>query len=53
VHRLKYSPSDWTAFRALDEAETRLQELTRLGREAVACARDGLTSETLRPGPPR
>lgn len=41
------------AFRALDDAETRVQELTRLGREVIASARDGLTSGNLRPGAPR
>jgi hypothetical protein len=38
------------AFRALDDAEARLQELARLGREAIVSARDGLTSGNLRPG---
>ncbi|WP_433790614.1 N-6 DNA methylase [Actinoplanes sp. CA-252034] len=37
------------AFRALDEAEQLLRELAALGVDAVARARDGLTSGTLRP----
>ncbi|GIF36613.1 SAM-dependent methyltransferase [Actinoplanes xinjiangensis] len=37
------------AFRALDEAETLLRELGTLGPDAVARARDGLTTGTLRP----
>jgi predicted DNA-binding transcriptional regulator AlpA/predicted RNA methylase len=37
------------AFRALDDAEKLLKELTALGLDAVARARDGLTSGTLRP----
>lgn len=41
------------AFRALDDAETALQELSRLGLDAIARARDGLTSGALRPGPER
>ncbi|GGN18095.1 putative RNA methylase/putative DNA-binding transcriptional regulator AlpA [Actinoplanes campanulatus] len=38
------------AFRALDDAERALRELSALGLDAVARARDGLTSGTLRPG---
>ncbi|BEL02024.1 N-6 DNA methylase [Actinoplanes sichuanensis] len=37
------------AFRALDETEALLRELHTLGLDAVARARDGLTSGTLRP----
>jgi predicted DNA-binding transcriptional regulator AlpA/predicted RNA methylase len=37
------------AFRALDETEALLRELGTLGLDAVARARDGLTSGTLRP----
>lgn len=37
------------AFRALDEAETALHELSRAGLDAIGRARDGLTSGALRP----
>jgi predicted RNA methylase/predicted DNA-binding transcriptional regulator AlpA len=37
------------AFRALDDAEALLRELSTLGLDAVARARDGLTTGTLRP----
>jgi hypothetical protein len=37
------------AFRALDDAEQRLRDIARSGLDAIACARDGLTSGTLRP----
>ncbi|GLW33300.1 hypothetical protein Areg01_62380 [Actinoplanes regularis] len=37
------------AFRALDEAEQRLRDIARFGQDAVARARDGLTSGALRP----
>jgi predicted RNA methylase/predicted DNA-binding transcriptional regulator AlpA len=39
------------AFHALDDAESRLRELGRLGLEAIARAREGLTSGALRPDP--
>ncbi|MBW6436487.1 hypothetical protein KZ829_22350 [Actinoplanes hulinensis] len=37
------------AFRALDDAEKAPRELSTLGLDAVARARDGLTGGTLRP----
>ncbi len=37
------------AFRSLDEFERRVRELTSLSEQAIALARDGLTSGTLRP----
>jgi predicted DNA-binding transcriptional regulator AlpA/predicted RNA methylase len=40
------------AFRALDDAETLLRELSKLGLDAVARGREGLVSGALRPGPP-
>ena len=39
------------AFRALDDAETILRELNRLGLDAIARAREGLASGVLRPDP--
>lgn len=39
------------AFRALDDAETILRELSRLGLDAIARAREGLTTGALRPDP--
>ncbi|MEV0895612.1 N-6 DNA methylase [Actinoplanes sp. NPDC049802] len=41
------------AFRALDEAEETLRQLNKLGLDAIARARDGLTNGTLRPGEQR
>ncbi|BBH71847.1 SAM-dependent methyltransferase [Actinoplanes sp. OR16] len=37
------------AFRALDEAEATLRELSRLGLDAISRAREGLTSGSMRP----
>ena len=39
------------AFRALDDAETALRELSRVGLDAIARAREGLSSGALRPDP--